>query len=320
MARPDRAPIADPAPGSFERRHQEISLRPHRYRRAHDALPRRGNHPLDAQRLDRRIPRRARHQLRARDCLRPGHRAERARDPFRREARRPDSLRQRRAARRDRPHRARRARAQGAQASPTEGPQGSSQMKKQEQQPAPTRATAAQIVASLGVTRQAVQLRAAKEHWFYTAETGRGGQRRLYEIAQLPGDVQIALAPVLLQQSTRGGVSIPFLPRDPSEACATNLTATPPRSTAHAELATLAAIYEAKPQREKDEASARMEIVSGFLHLRTSGVGRAAALGTISGARRGSIATIARYLAILEGKPEHTWLYLLTPRYRGREA
>lgn len=192
-------------------------------------------------------------------------------------------------------------------------------MKKQEQQPAPARATVRQIAIALGVSPQAAKKRAKKAQWHFEEQTWPGGQRRLYEIAQLPADVQIALAPALLQQSMRGGVSIPILPGE-IEAGATSLTATPSRSNSDAELATLAAIYEAKPQREKDEASARMEIVCGFLHLRTSGVGRAAALGTISGARRVSIATIARYLSIVEGKPEHTWLYLLTPRYRGREA
>jgi len=199
---------------------------------------------------------------------------------------------------------------------------------KKEQKSAQSCATAAQIVASLGITRQAVQLRASRENWAFEEQTGRGGRRRLYEIAQLPADVQAALAPALLQQSMRGGVSIPFLPRDPSEPGATSLTATPPRSHLHgvdadlrhvdAELSTLAAVYESKSQREKDEARARMEIVTGFLHLRTSGVGRAAALETVSGARGVSIATITRYLALVEDKPEHAWLYLLTPRYCGR--
>src|SRR5258708_1441833 len=67
-------------------------------------------------------------------------------------------------------------------------------------------------------------------------------------------------------------------------------------------------------------ATRRVGIVTGYHHLRTSGVGRAAALETVSGARRVSIATIERYLARVEGKPEHAWLHLLADDYIGRTA
>lgn len=199
-------------------------------------------------------------------------------------------------------------------------------MKKEEKQSAPTSATAAQISTALGRTARAIQQRADKERWFYTAETGRGGQRRLYGIAQLPGDVQAALAPALLQQSMRGGSAFPSRDEPGSPGFVAGSPRFPLRMenadlrVQRADLEALASIYEAKPQREKDEASARMEIVTGYHHLRTSGVGRAAALETVSGARQVSIATIARYLALVEGEPEHAWLYLLTPRYTGRKV
>lgn len=199
-------------------------------------------------------------------------------------------------------------------------------MKKQEEQSASSCAAATLIAGSLGITVRAVQDRAAKERWPFKEETGRGGQRRLYDISKLPDDVQAAIAPALLQQSTRGGI-VSYHPDRGERPGATGPSTAPPRSnlrathtdrSSGAELATLAAIYEAKSQREKEEASARMEIVTGYLHLRTSGVGRAAALETVSVARQVSIATITRYLALVDGKPEHTWLYLLTPRHRGR--
>lgn len=206
-------------------------------------------------------------------------------------------------------------------------------MKKQEEQSASSCAAATLIAGSLGITVRAVQDRAAKERWPFKEETGRGGQRRLYDISKLPDDVQAAIAPALLQQSTRGGI-VSYHPDRGERPGATGPSTAPPRSnlrathtdlcathadrSSDAELATLAAIYEAKSQREKEEASARMEIVTGYLHLRTSGVGRAAALETVSVARQVSIATITRYLALVDGKPEHTWLYLLTPRHRGR--
>jgi hypothetical protein len=150
---------------------------------------------------------------------------------------------------------------------------------------------------------------AKKKHWESRPRAGRGGGLE-WSIDSFAPQTQTALAPALLEQSTQA------CPSSPSGDMAKAARAS--ALSAGAELATLAAIYEGKSQREKDEASARLGIVTGYHHLRTSGVGRAAALETVSGARQVSIATITRYLARVEGKPEHAWLYLLTPRYCGR--
>ena len=49
--------------------------------------------------------------------------------------------------------------------------------------------TVREIAEALGVEKLQVFRRAARESWPFTEETGRGGRRRLYRLADLPGDV-----------------------------------------------------------------------------------------------------------------------------------
>lgn len=65
--------------------------------------------------------------------------------------------------------------------------------------PLPMAATAApeadfaEIAAALGVTERAVKKRAAKESWPYREQPGRGGKKRLFPLATLPGTVREAV-------------------------------------------------------------------------------------------------------------------------------
>ncbi len=50
-----------------------------------------------------------------------------------------------------------------------------------------------QIAEALAQTKRAVQMRSQKENWAFTETPVRGGRRRLYNLASLPGDVQAAV-------------------------------------------------------------------------------------------------------------------------------
>lgn len=51
----------------------------------------------------------------------------------------------------------------------------------------------AAIADALGITKRAIELRAAKEYWPYTEQPVRGGRRRLFALPSLPGEVQAAV-------------------------------------------------------------------------------------------------------------------------------
>jgi len=57
-----------------------------------------------------------------------------------------------------------------------------------------TRVTAAQIAQALGTAKSTVIRQADREGWAFQDETGRGGTRRLYDVAQLPSAARAALA------------------------------------------------------------------------------------------------------------------------------
>ncbi len=161
---------------------------------------------------------------------------------------------------------------------------------------------------------------AKRKAWPFRPRTGRGGGRE-YPLACLPMETQSALAQRLIQSATashpsmREEVAIHVRGQGTSSP---ELVAASSRAISSAQIETLAAVYEAKPQTEKDEAAARLAIVSDYEQLRTSGVARLASLDTVAGKHSVSVATIQRYLSLVAGKPEHAWLYLLTPRYCGR--
>ena len=175
-------------------------------------------------------------------------------------------------------------------------------MQKEQEQP-----NAKTIAHALGITFQAVQKRAGKEGWAYTEETIRGGRRRLYDIRDLPADIQAALAQTLL--ADRGSMSA---------AAAEQIG----NQEAHAasELATLGAHYESKPAHGKEEAQRRLAIVQAYAQLRGNGIARPAVIDAVAIQHHVSHATLQRYLALVDGRPEHAWLYLLTPRHFGRTA
>lgn len=169
-------------------------------------------------------------------------------------------------------------------------------MEKKQQQP-----SIKSIASALNVTPQAIKQRAIRESWKFTEEKTRGGRRRLYEVPDLPADVQAALAAQLLAAAP----AAPSAPADASNDAQDN---------------NLAAGFERQPQSSRREAGARLAIVQQFVQLIARGFSRTSSIEAVTGEHAVSAATLTRYLAIVKGQPEHLWLYLLAPRHAGRTA
>jgi putative transposase len=178
-------------------------------------------------------------------------------------------------------------------------------------------------VAGMPTTARAVLDRAIKEAWPSRPRAKRGGGRE-YPISCLPAATQAALAEKVLSaapaqtnsSSSRfaAGASSYAKSTQAHEPALTSGSDSDPRAE------TIAALFDAKPEKVKAEALARLELVQEYHQLLAEGFRSGAAVAAIAHKRAVSEATLARYLALVRGQAEHLWLQLLCPRYSGRTA
>lgn len=201
--------------------------------------------------------------------------------------------------------------------------------------------TVVQLAQALGIHASNVKRRARKEAWPFTQRTVRGGYQRLYAFANLPAQVQAAVAitfPVSSPPTTPavGGSSTTARPRaavasssvvdgfavDPSTG--EILGTVPARDSA-----SLWAVYERAPEGMKAEAARKHKAVLAVAQLVDSGTPAATAISVVSGLQLDvAESTLARwwYKTLLQGKPQAQriprpdWLAALCDRYVGRTA
>lgn len=189
--------------------------------------------------------------------------------------------------------------------------------------------SAAELAGMPGLpgTKRGVNHRATVDAWLWRKRRGSGGGRE-YPISCLPVETQTALAEKVLSDapaarsssiaagapfsSTRGVLEAPALTTPESGV------SPDPRSDRSGDY--LAAIFEAKPEKQKQEAKARLAIVNEYVRLQRFGFDRARIIDAITTERSISEATLSRYLSLVRGKPEHLWLAVLCPSYAGRTA
>lgn len=159
--------------------------------------------------------------------------------------------------------------------------------------------TLAEIADALLISRRGIELRAKRGGWPYTEETTRGGKRRLYHAADLPADVQEALARAQI------GLKLP----DSSEVSAADNRAQ-----------SLAVVFESKPEKIKAKARAALAIAQDYHQLLARGFDRPAVIAAVTKQHGVSPATVWRTVAAVKGQPDHLWLYVLCPQYTGRTA
>lgn len=166
-------------------------------------------------------------------------------------------------------------------------------------------------LAGMPTSVYGVRKRADKQAWPWRQRTGRGGGRE-YPISSLPPETQAAIA----GHAIAGGA--------PDSAA--GLTAARHRAGAGAREAqasraeSIAMMFDAKPEKLKAEARARLDLVNEYHRLQGRGFDRAAVVAALKCEHGISEATLARYVGLVRGEPEHTWLFLLCPAYAGRTA
>jgi len=173
------------------------------------------------------------------------------------------------------------------------------------------RFTSAQIAEALGQHERSIERRALREAWPFTAEATRGGQRRLYALADLPGPVQVAL---VRRHALQAAVEAP--PRSKRERVAPS----------EARLRSAAARYERAPTKQKAVAIARNAALIAVEHLVRQGTGRMAAREAVvaelqmKGERGASVASLMRWESLVARASRHHWVALLLPEWCGRPS
>lgn len=174
------------------------------------------------------------------------------------------------------------------------------------------RFTSAQIAEALGVVRRSVDRIAGRECWRFTEEATRGGQRRLYALADLPTPVQAALV---------------------RKHALANTAEAPPRrgrreklAPSEARIQSAWARYERSPDTQKAIAASRQAAVTAVEHLVQQGLGRMAAREAVvaelvaKGERAASLASLMRWEALVARAPRSAWRALLLPEFTGRPS
>jgi hypothetical protein len=184
------------------------------------------------------------------------------------------------------------------------------------------RVDASTIAAAVNVDRTSVVRRAAKEGWSYIETTCRGGRRKLYDVTDLPPDVQVAIArkarPVTEAIHTRlrdAGVDPEALRWSEAKRIAPSQAEIESRSERYARL----------PQRYREEAERRLHALLAVQALVREGhrltVARelVARQMTADGHPTSAI-TLWRWWQEVARVPRPYWLFFLAPRWTGRTA
>lgn len=170
--------------------------------------------------------------------------------------------------------------------------------------------TAAELLGTAGLpTRIAGINKAAKRNaWLYRIRPGIKGGAREYPLSVLPIATQAAL--VQRQLATQPAAAVIAMPN----------TGRQRRAPSRASVESLAAVYEGKPEGLKAEAQRRLAAVQAYAVLRAGGIGATAAKAATAETHQVSTATLARWLALVDGVPADKWLFALAPAYVGRTA
>jgi hypothetical protein len=172
------------------------------------------------------------------------------------------------------------------------------------------------IAAAIGIHKRNVERRAARESWPYTETTGRGGRRRLYEIAKLPSPVQAALA-LKLKPHTEAALA--------REAEAGELPAGRKAAPSEVEIQSRSQWYARLPERYRREAERRLKALDAVEALRREGQSLVRARELVAATLKAqgdpvSPVTLWRWASEVERVPRPYWLYFLAPQWTGRTA
>lgn len=161
-----------------------------------------------------------------------------------------------------------------------------------------------------------VHKRAAACQWPSRQRAGRGGGRE-YPVSCLPAEAQTALAERAIGARKNNAVE-PGRGSGGAGEPAAGAGSTPDHRDHRAEA--LAVMFDAKSEKLKAEARARLAAVREFHQLLGRGFDRGHVVAAVTREHAISEATLLRHLALVRGAPEQQWLFLLCPAYAGRVA
>ncbi len=180
---------------------------------------------------------------------------------------------------------------------------------------APEPIDAAAISAALGVSKRAVEMRAAREAWAYETRTGRGGAKRFYAPGALPADVQAAVF-----------LRTPNLPQPSVDLAPTRAKPRKHERVTEAQVQAAWQRYEAVEQHLKSEAHRRLQALQAVEQLVADGMALMKARELVAvqlqreNVRGASAATLGRWAALVDGVEKQHRLALLVPSYAGGTA
>lgn len=145
-------------------------------------------------------------------------------------------------------------------------------------------------------TDRAFQLRAVRENWRSRPREGRGGGLE-YHVSALPTAAQVKLT---LQEKKSA--------------------ATPEPTPAPAGRDELWRWYDSLPERKKDKARLRAEVLDAVAVLHRNGVTKDVAVMTVAQHHNVGPSTVYNWMALVAGKDRADWLPHLAPHHTGRTA
>lgn len=178
--------------------------------------------------------------------------------------------------------------------------------------------TIQQIADAIGRDRSSTVRRAAKEGWPYIEQPARGGKRRLYALADLPGEV---CAAVLLIHPGLAALS-----DSPAEAPTKPAAARADKPAHSYDPDELWRWAGTRPGKLRDTAAARAATLRRVLGLHRAGLGLADAIQQVAADEGMSWRTVSGWYYGSNGKPgardyaEADWDAALLPGYTGRTA
>lgn len=177
------------------------------------------------------------------------------------------------------------------------------------------RADAATISLAMRIHKRNVEKRATTESWPYTESTGRGGKRRLFDVAALPADVQAALALHLRPATHEVHEALADAGLSPAGRAK--------QAPSDAEIASRSQLYARMPASYREEAERRLRALMAVQTLVREGqkvtVARELVAARLSAqGEECTPITLYRWEQLVERVPRPQWLHFLAPRWAGR--
>lgn len=166
--------------------------------------------------------------------------------------------------------------------------------------------TTGELAAALNISRQSISKRAKKQQWKPTGDCIQGGGN-VYDLNLLP------LSKDELYKVTRYLAALMLQAVAQNAGVEENQTNSPEKEHPSWRY------FEARPQKKKDEAAARLKALDAVDYLIKTGSGACAAVNMVAKQFNKAPSSIRGWRLAVKGADRCDWLALLVPRHEGRQ-